>query len=171
MEDLAARFEELSRLVPIPYPWDTMEYVARVAEYRARPITLCPIDVNALSDTGCGTGSGLWIAREHDDVIMYGADTEWHADHIIAHEIGHMLLGHGASASGSGGSDAAELPLRELMPSLSLETIRSVLRRQDYGSERERAAETFADLLLVEAMLPKRSASRLRSTFFRNRHR
>lgn len=101
---------------------------------------------------------------------MYGADSEWHADHIIAHEIGHMLLGHGGTASGPGGA-TADLPLRELMPSLSLETIRSVLRRQDYGSERERAAETFADLLLVEAMLPKRSASRFRSTFFRNRHR
>ncbi|MEU2253010.1 hypothetical protein ABZ540_07520 [Nocardia xishanensis] len=167
MEDLAARFDELGRLVPIPHPWDTMEYVARVEEYRGRPITLCPIDVGALSGNGCGTGSGLWIARESSDVIMYGADTEWHADHIIAHEIGHMLLGHGEATSGA----AADLPLRELMPSLSLETIRSVLRRQDYGSEREHAAETFADLLLVEAMLPKRSASRFRSTFFRNRHR
>ncbi|MEV0297655.1 hypothetical protein [Nocardia sp. NPDC050710] len=170
MEDLAARFEELGRLVPIPYPWDITEYIARVAEYRGRPITLCPIDVGALLGNGCGTGSGLWIAREGDDVIMYGADTEWHADHIIAHEIGHMLLGHGATASGPGGA-AADLPLRELMPSLSLETIRSALRREDYGSDREHAAETFADLLLVEAMLPKRSASRFRSTFFRNRHR
>ncbi|WP_040781909.1 hypothetical protein [Nocardia pneumoniae] len=170
MEDLAPRFEELSRLVPIPYPWDTTEYVARVAEYRGRPITMCPIDVGALSGTGCGTGSGLWIAREDDDVIMYGADTEWHADHIIAHELGHMLLGHGETASGPG-DGADDLSLRELMPSLSLETIRGVLRRQDYDSECERAAETFADLLLVEAMLPKRSASRFRSTFFRNRHR
>ncbi|MBF6340693.1 hypothetical protein IU450_33090 [Nocardia abscessus] len=167
MEDLAARFEELGRLVPIPHPWDITEYIERVAQYRGRPITLCPTDVGALSESGCGTGSGLWIAREGDDVIMYGADTEWHADHIIAHEIGHMLLGHGGTA----GDAAADLPLRELMPSLSLETIRGVLRRQDYGSERERAAETFADLLLVEAMLPKRSASRFRSTFFRNRHR
>ncbi|WP_280244917.1 hypothetical protein [Nocardia abscessus] len=128
------------------------------------------MDVGALSANGCGTGSGLWIAREGDDVIMYGADTAWHADHIIAHEIGHMLLGHGGAASAPGAA-TADLPLRELMPSLSLETIRSVLRRQDYGSERERAAETFADLLLVEAMLPKRSASRFRSTFFRSRHR
>lgn len=170
MEDLAARFEELGRLVPIPHPWDITEYIARVAEYRRRPITLCQIGIGALLGNGCGTGSGLWIAREDDDVIMYGADTEWHADHIIAHEIGHMLLGHGGTASGPGGA-AADLPLRELMPSLTLETIRSVLRRQDYGSEREHAAESFADLLLVEAMLPKRSASRFRSTFFRTRHR
>ncbi|MBF6468721.1 hypothetical protein IU427_26675 [Nocardia beijingensis] len=167
MEDLAARFEELGRLVPIPDPWDMTEYIERVAAYRARPITLWPVDVGALAGNGCGTGSGLWIAREDDDVIMYGADTEWHADHIIAHEVGHMLLGHGETSSGP----AADLPLRELMPSLSPETIRSVLGRRDYGSERERAAETFADLLLVEAMLPKRSASRFRSTFFRNRHR
>ncbi|WP_181723990.1 hypothetical protein [Nocardia gipuzkoensis] len=50
MEDLAARFDELGRLVPIPHPWDVTEYLERVAEYRGRPITLCPIDVGALSE-------------------------------------------------------------------------------------------------------------------------
>lgn len=170
MSDLAARFEALSRAVPIPYPWDPDEYVQRVASYRGRSITLCPIDAGALSGAGCGTGSGLWIAREDDDVIMFGAETAWHADHIIAHELGHMLLGHGTASSGAD-TGAADIPLHVLMPSLSLDSIHSVLRRQDYGSERERDAETFADMLLVEAMLPKRSPSRFRSTFFRGRHR
>ncbi|MGY4102028.1 hypothetical protein ACW2Q0_21130 [Nocardia sp. R16R-3T] len=170
MDDLAARFQELSRLVPIPYPWDTEQYVARVAEYRGRPITIRPIDPGALSGTGCGTGSGLWIAREDDDIIMYGADTDWHADHIVAHEIGHMLLGHGSTVSESPMS-ANDLPLEALMPSLSLDAIRSVLRRQDYGNDRERAAETFADMVMVEATLPRRQPSRFRSTFFLGRHR
>ncbi|WP_063041280.1 hypothetical protein [Nocardia pseudovaccinii] len=62
MVDLAARFEELGRLVPIPDPWDITEYIARVAEYRERPITLCPIDIGAL----LGNGGGLWIARRQD---------------------------------------------------------------------------------------------------------
>uniref|UniRef100_UPI003F499BAD hypothetical protein n=1 Tax=Nocardia suismassiliense TaxID=2077092 RepID=UPI003F499BAD len=170
MDNLAARFEALGRLVPIPYPWDVAEYVRRVADHRGRPITLCPIDAGSLSGTGCGTGSGLWIAREDDDVIMYGADTEWHADHIIAHEIGHMLLDHGTSPTESP-SSPKDLPLHALMPSLSLESIQSVLRRQDYGSERERAAETFADMVMVEATLPRRTPSKFRSTFFKARHR
>ncbi|MFD6401173.1 hypothetical protein [Nocardia sp. NPDC060249] len=164
------KFDELIRAAPIPYPWDPVEYVRRVAEHRGRPIVLFPIDPQALAGSGCGTGSGLWIAREDDDVIMYGGETESHAYHIIAHEIGHMLLGHDeADADPAEASDA--LPLNDLMPSLSAESIRSVLRRQDYGTDRERAAETFADLLMVHAMLPERKPSRIRSTFFRGGHR
>lgn len=173
MDDLADRFEILKRRIRIPYPWDAGEYVNRVAEYRQRPITLCPVDPGVLSRTGCGTGSGLWIDREHDDVIMYGAETPWHADQIIAHELGHMLLGHGSTSKDPEVTPDPDdyLPLQTLMPSLSLETIRSVLRRQDYGNDRERAAETFASMLLVEATLPKRAPSRFRETFFRARHR
>ncbi|MFC9999634.1 hypothetical protein [Nocardia sp. NPDC127526] len=173
MTDVAGRFEELAKLVPIPYPWDTREYIARVAEFRGRPIVLCPIDPDALSGTGCGTGSGLWIARAEDDVIMFGAETELHADHIIAHEVGHMLLGHDTSpADPDKPADQGEdLPLATLMPSLSLDAIRSVLRRRDYGTDREIEAETFADMVMVAATLPKRTPSRLRSTFFRARHR
>ena len=170
MDDLTARFEELARLVPIPYPWDTTEYVARVAEYRGRTITLCPIDPGSLSGTGCGTGSGLWIERAETDVIMYGADTVWHADHIIAHELGHMLLEH-STATPDTARGVEDLPLTTLMPSLTLDSIRNVLRRQDYGNDLERAAETFADMVMVQATLPQRRPSRFRSTFFRARHR
>ncbi|WP_280343783.1 hypothetical protein [Nocardia neocaledoniensis] len=111
----------------------------------------------------------MWLELDDSDVIMYGADTEWHADHIIAHEIGHMLLGHGSTEGEPGPVD--DLPLNELMPSLSPDAIRNVLRRQDYDSARERDAETFADMVMVEATLPQRKPSRFRSTFFRARHR
>ncbi|WP_280385886.1 hypothetical protein [Nocardia wallacei] len=99
---------------------------------------------------------------------MVGADTEWHADHILAHEIGHMLLGHGSTTPGG---DTDDLPLQALMPALDPASIRSVLRRQDYGTARERDAETFAGLVMVEATLPRRMPSRIRSTFFLGRHR
>ncbi|WP_280370780.1 hypothetical protein [Nocardia wallacei] len=168
MTSQAAQVQDTAQLVPVPWPWDPHEYVAQVAEYRQRLITVCPIDSNALSGTGCGTGSGLWIAREHDDIIMIGAATEWHADHILAHEIGHMLLGHGSSTPVG---PADDLPLRALMPDLDPASIRHVLRRQDYGTARERDAETFAGLVMVEATLPRRSPSRFRSTFFLGRHR
>lgn len=169
-DDLSERFRSLTDAIPIPYPWDTIEYVNRVATYRGKPITLWPIDPGSLVGTGCGTGSGLWIERDQDDVIMYGGQTPWHADHIIAHELGHMLLGHGVTPD-EAASTVAELPLSDLMPALSPDTICSVLRRQDYGSDRERDAEAFADLLLVEAMLPKRPLLGPRSTFFRYRRR
>ncbi|WP_067721698.1 hypothetical protein [Nocardia yamanashiensis] len=170
MHNISARFEELAKLVPIPYPWDVTEYIDRVAAHRGRPIVLCAIDPGALAGSGCGTGSGLWIARKDDDVIMYGADTEWHADHILAHEIGHMLLGHGETPAEIP-SQTTDLPLTTLMPDLSLDAIRNVLRRRDYTTDLERDAESFADWVMVEATLPKRTPSRLRATFFRGRHR
>ncbi|MGV9638088.1 hypothetical protein ACWDO0_28260 [Nocardia rhamnosiphila] len=168
-DDQPARFQEWANLVP--YPFDIVEYVARVAEYRGREIVLCPIDVGALSGTGCGTGSGLWIAQTDCDVIMYGAETRDHAYHIIGHEIGHMLHNHAPGADDPAGVPDDLPPLHEFMPELSLGSIRSVLRREDYSSEKEREAETFADMLLVYATLPRRKPSRFRSTFFPRRHR
>ncbi|WP_280200768.1 hypothetical protein [Nocardia cyriacigeorgica] len=168
MNDTAVHVQETAQIVPVPWPWDPNEYVTRVAEYRQRPITVCPIDANALSGAGCGTGSGLWIAREHDDIIMVGTETEWHAGHIIAHEIGHMLLGHGSSTPEP---DGDVLPLQTLMPLLDPASIRSVLWRRDYGTAREQAAESFAGLVMVEATLPRRRPSPFRSTFFLGRHR
>ncbi|WP_280489932.1 hypothetical protein [Nocardia carnea] len=167
-DDLAARFQEWANLVP--YPFDIVEYVERVAEYRGRRIVLCPIDVGALAGTGCGTGSGLWIQQTDHDVIMYGAETRDHAYHIIGHEIGHMLHDH-APGAGEPAGVPDDLPLLEFMPELSLDSIRSVLRRQDYDNEKEREAETFADMLLVYATLPRRKPSKFRSTFFPRRHR
>lgn len=170
MADIAVRFQELIQEVPIPYPWDPAEFVRAVSEYRGREIILRQIDAAALAGTGCGTGSGLWIARENDDLILFGADTEWHADHVVLHEIGHMLLGHGDEVSGDQvGLD--DVPLQTLMPSLSLDSIKSVLGRTDYSLDRERDAETFADLVMVEATLPRRRPSAFRNTFFRARHR
>lgn len=164
------RLRELLGRVPIPYPWDPQEYVHRTAEHRGRPIIVHEVDAARLAGSGCSTGSGLWIAREHDDVILYGAGTtDWHAEHIVCHEIGHMLLEHDRMAGEP--DNMLDPPLLRLMPSLSPDAVRAVLRRQDYGTDHERDAETFADLVMVEATLPRRNGSMFRSTFFRARHR
>lgn len=163
---VATLFADLARHVPIPYPWDLREYVRRVGGFRGRPITLRAVEARSLAGAGCGTGSGLWIARRADDVILYGTDTTpWHAEHIICHEIGHMLLAHDRPDS-----DDTEVAWHELMPSLSPRTILDVLRREDYASPRERDAETFADLVMVQASLRPSRGSRFHSTFFPGRH-
>lgn len=182
MADIVARFQEIIRTIPIPDPWDRSVFVSSVAEYRGRDIHVRRVDAAALVGTGCGepmmpsgqrsvsTGSGVWIARDSDDLILFAADTEWHADQVVLHEIGHMLLGHGEEVFGDQVGLAAE-PLQALMPSLSMESIKSVLGRSNYSLDRECEAETFADLAMVEAMLPRRRPSVFRSTFFRTRHR
>ena len=167
-ESGAPQFDELAKLIPIPRPWAVREYLRRVAEARQRPITVLPVETGRLAGSGCGTGSGLWIGREHDDIILHTADTTaWHAEHIICHEVGHMLLAHDRDTD----EELDEAALLKLMPSLSPQAIRSVLRREDYASPRERAAETFADLVMVHASLPHRGGSRFHSTFFPGRQR
>ncbi|WP_433658587.1 hypothetical protein ACQPW1_41420 [Nocardia sp. CA-128927] len=172
---MQARFRNLTRDVPIPHPWDLSSYLDDVAQYRGRHISLLPIDTALLAGTGCGTGSGLWIAKQDSDVIVYGADTtEWHAEHIIVHELGHMLLGHGPEQP-TDGEPAQPTPtvaaVAELLPSISPESIAHVLGRTDYGTTRERDAETFADMVMLHAMRPPRRDSLLHRTFFRDRRR
>jgi predicted Zn-dependent protease len=150
-------------------------YLDDVAAYRGRSISLLPIDTALLAGTGCGTGSGLWIAKQDSDVIAYGADTtEWHAEHIIMHELGHMLLGHGPEQSESGEAPTSAptvAAVADLLPSISPESIAHVLGRTDYGTRRERDAETFADMVMLHAMRPPSRDSLLHRTFFRDRRR
>ncbi|NKY30390.1 hypothetical protein [Nocardia gamkensis] len=170
---IQARFRSLTRDLPIPHPWDLQTYLDDVAAHRGRSISLLPIDTALLAGTGCGTGSGLWIAKQDSDVIAYGADTtEWHAEHIIVHELGHMLLGHGPEQSESGEAPASAptvAAVADLLPSISPESIAHVLGRTDYGTRRERDAETFADMVMLHAMRPPSRDSLLHRTFFRDR--
>ncbi|WP_040869205.1 hypothetical protein [Nocardia exalbida] len=172
---IQARFRSLTRDLPIPHPWDLQTYLDDVAAYRGRSISLLPIDTALLAGTGCGTGSGLWIAKQDSDVIAYGADTtEWHAEHIIVHELGHMLLGHGPEQSESGEAPTSApsvAAVADLLPSISPESIAHVLGRTDYGTRRERDAETFADMVMLHAMRPPSRDSLLHRTFFRDRRR
>lgn len=171
MSSMADRFRALDDMVPIPRPWSLDAYIAEVARHRGRPITLAPMDTSGLGGAGCGTGSGLWIARRADDIIVYDRDTSvWHAQHIVLHEVGHMLLDHGARSAGR--LDAAgSAVLGRLLPSISLDSIERVLSRSSYGDAYERDAEAFADAAMLRASLPPASSSSMHRTFFRDRRR
>lgn len=160
MTSMEARFRDATRTVPLPSPWNLSAYLADVAAHRGRSITLAPVPASVLAETGC-RGSGLWIARRHDDIIVYdAAATERNADHIILHEVGHMLLGHGrddGAEPGRAGDSAPLAPtIATLLPSISPQSIQHVLGRNEFGAERERDAEVFADMTMVYATLPQR---------------
>ncbi|MCP2316913.1 protein of unknown function (DUF955) [Nocardia amikacinitolerans] len=151
MTSMEARFGDANRTVPLPSPWNLNAYLADVAAHRGRSISLRPVPADMLAENGC-RGKGLWVARKHDDIIVYDAEaTERNADHIILHEIGHMLLGHGRDDS----EDAAPLSpkLAALLPSMAAQ---HVLGRNEFGAEREQEAEVFADMTMVYATLPQR---------------
>jgi hypothetical protein len=161
MSGVTARFRDIARHVPIPRPWSMSEYLDAVTVYRGRSIVLRPVESSVLAGSGCG--SGLWIALPHNDVIVYGSDTtEGHADHIILHEVGHMLFDHGGDTEQS----ALVSAFAEFMPSVEPDSIRKVLARTVYDNEDEREAELFADMVMVSAMQRRRRESPLRRTFF-----
>lgn len=86
------------------------------------------------------------MATDTADYVLIDADASpWHRNLIGAHEIGHLLCGHGAEDSGL--RELAE----ELLPRLSNVTIRRILGRHGYGSSDEQEAELMACLILKQA--------------------
>ena len=126
----------------VPEPWDRNRFVESVAKARGRAITLMPVSVSVLAGSPCG----LWLMRERDDIILFEDGTsEYHADQIILHELGHMVLGHD---KGSGASGEA-LMLTSLTPHLDPATVKAALGRSDYRIEQEHDAEMFASLMMI----------------------
>jgi hypothetical protein len=130
----------------LPEPFDIVELTRRLGERRGRPIHLLPMRV------GSTPVCGLWLSTRDFDAIVYEADTSpVHQEHIIAHELGHLLSRHPAGAALS--DDVARVLLPDLDPAL----IRRALNRGHYSTAEEREAEMIASLI-------SRAASRLPRT-------
>lgn len=142
----------MTSAVPLPNPWNVETYLADVAAHRGRSIALRPVPGELLAEKGC-RGKGLWVSRNHDDIIVYDADvTGRNAEHIILHEIGHMLLGH-ERLDDAPPPGRLPPPLAALLPSLGDQW---VLGRADFGPECEQEAEVYADMTMVYATLPRK---------------
>ncbi|MFA5707549.1 hypothetical protein [Mycolicibacterium sp.] len=155
---------ELVRALPIPVPWDRAKFIDDLAKLRGRPIHLVAADTASLSDSPCG----LWLKREHDDVILHEAGTsEYHIDQIVCHEIGHMVLGHDTSDRRTAAETAHYVDIcQTIMPGIDPAAVRAVLGRANYISDQERDAEMFASLLMIAAADAESRASMMRSVFF-----
>ncbi len=135
-----ADMRQLIGQLPIPSPWDRSKFVHAVEQLRGRRITLLPVDGALLAGSACG----LWLVREHDDVVLYQDGTsQLHADQIILHELGHMLLGHDKNAK----TDTAQM-VSALTPNLDPATVKAALGRSAYNTTAEHDAEMFASLIL-----------------------
>jgi hypothetical protein len=96
------------------------------------------------------TPNGMFVATTDVDLILYPVNTSMlHQLHIIAHELGHMLLGHGGrktKVSAAEYSHAVLDPLdaivqRKLGSKLAPALIQNMLRRSTYTDDKEREAE------------------------------
>jgi hypothetical protein len=127
--------------LPLEAPFDVRELCARIGVERVRPIVLLGVQ---LASHGV---SGLWLATDKADLICYEANTSKpHQEHIILHELGHILHGHGGSSTVS---DA----LAPLFPALEPDALRIMLARRHhtYAADEERQAEDFAYIVLARA--------------------
>jgi len=159
-----ARLEELD----LPVPFSARMLCSMLEDKRGRPIVLRPV-------TSTAGPWGLWVALPGADLIFFEqATTPLHQEHIILHELCHLVCDHQAPT-------IAPAEVHQLLfPDLQIETIERVLRRAGYTGEEEQEAEILASLILErfpladsneemesdpkEAELLKRLASSLETT-------
>ncbi|SEG54382.1 hypothetical protein SAMN05216223_106119 [Actinacidiphila yanglinensis] len=121
----------------LPDPFDVVTFIGMLARGRGRPIELIPL--TARPNTPCG----LLVTTDRADYIAYSTDTTpLHQQHILLHEVAHLICGHHQTAPAV--SDAARVLLLHLPPSL----IRRVLGRTVYTEPQEQEAELVASLIL-----------------------
>ncbi|PJE17464.1 MAG: hypothetical protein CK429_06885 [Mycobacterium sp.] len=153
----------LARKLPIPVPWDRNVFIENLARERGRPIQLIPTDVTAIfADVPCG----VWLTRDHDDVILHEAGTtDYHIDQIVSHEIGHMVLGHTGVPQFDNNQDRQSELLRTILPDLDPASVHAILGRTNYATDQERDAEMFANMLMIAAV-EAGSRQSMMDTFF-----
>ncbi|SMC91521.1 hypothetical protein [Lentzea albidocapillata] len=149
----ARRLRKLLRGLDIPVPFDVSSFAGRIAARRGRPIHLMPF-------AGLTGVCGLWIATDAADIIFFEEETApFHQEHIVLHELSHVLCDHyPASASLT---EMAEL----LLPSLDPALVRRVLGRTGYSTEEEREAELLATLIRQRVHTGTTLADRLHAAF------
>ncbi|MGW5054000.1 hypothetical protein [Actinokineospora sp. NPDC004072] len=145
----------------LPARADLAGLCAHLAAARGRPLHVVPVAMNAAQPCG------LWLATQDADWVFYDADTSRaHQEHIILHEIGHLICGH------SGGDD----PVAGLFPDIDPELVRAMLARTTYSDEQEQQAEIMAYLLAEVLRTPSADpgddvASRIADSLNHSAHR
>lgn len=121
----------------VPVPFDISALVEHLSRRRDRLIHLVPMAM------GGDRPSGIWLALAAMDVVVYEADTSrTHQEHIIAHELAHIVFGY---ASSSPVDDSA---LSLLFPDLDPGLVRDMLNRAEYCDAHELEAEVMASVIL-----------------------
>lgn len=132
---------KLLRQLDIRPPLRVDELCARLGEHRGKPIRLIPW---ALPVPG---PFGLWMSRPHEECVFYQEETSRvHQDHIILHELGHILADHGD------GED-----LSELGPDFVAKGFRRTCYTEDYEREAELVATIIQEWAVVIDYVTPRS--------------
>ena len=153
------RFDELLSTIEVPDPFDIQAFCDGIAARRGRALYLHSVQGFSGVEAPCG----IWIASEAGDHIFYEAATSpLHRDHIILHEISHMLLNHTLAFDGVGPGVAG------LFPDIDPDVVAGFLARAGYGSDDERDAERLASLIANKAAPAARNSTSAHSRVLRS---
>lgn len=123
--------------VEVPDPFSLDAFCELLEMKRGRGLHLHPFRVSGVGTVPCG----VYLSTKDDDHIFFDARTSpLHRDHIVLHEISHMLLDHGTDRR-------LHETLGRLMPSIDQRTLETVLGRTSYSTQQEQEAETLATLI------------------------
>ncbi|MBA5224538.1 MULTISPECIES: hypothetical protein [Streptomyces] len=88
----------------------------------------------------------MWLATDKADHILHEeATSPLHRDHIVLHEVSHMLLGHSSLLNGG--------VVGALFTEVDPTAVTAMLGRTSYGTGDERDAEVLAGLIAHRAGL------------------
>jgi hypothetical protein len=111
----------------------------RLGARRGRPIRLVPYPLPVPGP------SGLWLASPTADYVLHQQHTSpAHQDHIMLHEVGHIIAEHSTV-------ELDEDTLALLDPDTLRAAIGAALGRTCYDTDREREAELVATIILSRA--------------------
>ncbi|MGX1758397.1 hypothetical protein ACWIG5_16070 [Streptomyces lydicus] len=126
----------------LPRPFTIDALCQELSAQRKRPLHLHPLPEQAARNSICG----MWLATKTDDHIFFEKRTSRvHQEHIVLHEIGHMLFDHRGADLEHG-----EVP-QVLFPDLNPQVVQQVLGRASYTNRQEQEAEMLASLLRIRA--------------------
>jgi hypothetical protein len=144
MENLRRRCERRLRGVRIPQPFDLDLFCREVEARRGRRLLR-----RAVPGLSSHAPCGLWIGTPEADHVFFDPGTSpLHAEHIVLHELAHILSGHRLDGS-----------VDALFPDLDPRTVAGVLGRVGYTTVQEREAEMMASLIRGRSARPPRTTN------------
>ncbi|MFE2373612.1 toxin [Streptomyces sp. NPDC059398] len=124
----------------LPRSYDLPLLCEHVGRARGRTIHLVPMHMDATGPCG------IVLSLPGADYVVYEVQTSrHHQEHIIAHELAHLICGHRTAdqADAAASGDAAALLFPDLDPGL----VRDLLYREHYSDVQEQEAEVMAFLI------------------------
>lgn len=139
-------------------PLDVEELCQALSRRRGRPLYLREAPLPKPGP------SGMWAEYEDYDVILYQQETtSLHQDHIVLHEVGHILVAENEETAekaererteGVSANDAEEETAvfvegwAAMLPTFERKAIKRVARRCSYNAKKECSVELVATIIL-----------------------